>query len=87
MSPWEKIKKGKTMEDTDYGPYVVLATNHDQHWVVMANCDPDEKQRALNIAQGYLLTMPRGQVAVAQIVAYDTKYPPRSEQSHQALEE
>lgn len=74
MTTWEKIRTGEAMKNTDHGMYVVLVTNHDEQWVVMATCDPDEKDRALNLAQGYLLCMPQGQVAVAQIVSYDTKY-------------
>lgn len=61
--------------DASDGSYVVLITNRDEQWVVMATCDPDERQWAINIASGWMLVMPQGQVAVAQIVAYDTKYP------------
>lgn len=78
-STWTKVKSGTAMKETKDGPYVVLITNHDEQWVVMANCDPDERERARNLAQGYLLCMPQGQVAVAQIVAYDTKYPQRGD--------
>lgn len=79
-SAWDKVRNGTAMRETNDGPFVVLITNHDEQWVVMANCDPDEKDRALNLAQGYLLCMPQGQVAVAQIVAYDTKYPQRGDE-------
>ena len=63
------------MNEPKDGDYVVLVTSRDENWVVMATLDPDCKQQAVNIAQGYLLCLPQGQVAIAKIVAYDTKYP------------
>ena len=63
------------MKQTEDGSYVVLVLNQDEQWVVMATLDPDQKQKAINIAEGWLLLIPQGQVAVAQIFSYDIKYP------------
>lgn len=63
------------MRNTDEGEYVVLVgTEENDHWVVMAVRDPDCLDQARNLAEVYLAHLPEGvTVAVAQIISYGFK--------------